>query len=93
MTDNSGSQIQLPFRTHGAADLASEGCATLTSTSSPFANRPSVTEIKGWREYASLGAFHWERHRTVIKELYIDKGKRLKDVAEIMKRDHGFDAT
>lgn len=93
MPSHSSSRIQLPLRSQGAADLASEERATLASTDSPFVNRPRVTEIKGWREYESLGTFQWERHRATIKELYIDKGKRLKDVTDIMKRDYGFNAT
>lgn len=83
----------LLFCSQGAADLASEGCATSTSTGSPFVHRPGVTEIKGWRDYASMDASQWERHRATIKELYIDKGKTLKDVTEIMHRDYGFNAT
>lgn len=85
-------QIQLSLRSQGATDLASMERATITSKG-PFMNRPQVTEIKGWREYESLGAIQWERHRATIKELYIDEGKRLKDVADIMKQDYGFNAT
>lgn len=85
-------QIQLPLRSQEATDPASMECATITSKG-PFVNRPRVTEIKGWREYESLGAVQWERHRETIKELYIDEGKRLKDVADIMKQEYGFNAT
>lgn len=92
MPSHGNVQIQLPLRSQGATDLASKGCATLASKGS-FVNRPRITEIKGWKEYESPGSFNWERHRATIKELYIDEGKRLKDVADIMKRDYAFNAT
>lgn len=84
--------MQLPLRSQGATDLASRESATLASKD-PFVDRPRVTEIKGWREYESLGALQWEKHRATIKELYIDEGKRLKDVADIMRQDYAFNAT
>jgi hypothetical protein len=93
MPSDSNSQMHIPLRNQGAVDSTTEERATLASTDSLFLNPPRVTEIKGWREYESLGALQWEKHRAIIKELYINKGKRLKDVIEIMKRDHGFNAT
>lgn len=35
----------------------------------------------------------WEGHKTVIKKLYIDDGKPLREVIKIMETDHGFPAT
>lgn len=35
----------------------------------------------------------WETHKDTIKALYIDQGRSLKEVMEIMKRDYGFEAS
>lgn len=35
----------------------------------------------------------WETHKDTIKMLYIDQGRSLKEVVEIMKRDYGFEAS
>lgn len=35
----------------------------------------------------------WERHRTVITQLYDSQNRTLKQVIEIMERDHDFHAT
>ena len=35
----------------------------------------------------------WETHRPMIKGLYLDEDKRLKDVMTIMQRDYGIKAT
>ncbi|TLS30999.1 hypothetical protein PpBr36_02625 [Pyricularia pennisetigena] len=33
---------------------------------------------------------NWEQHRSTIKRLYIDEGRKLNDIVEIMKREHDF---
>ncbi|KAJ0121992.1 hypothetical protein J7T55_002503 [Diaporthe amygdali] len=35
----------------------------------------------------------WEAHKTTIKTLYIDEGRSLKDVREIMKSKYGFEGS
>ena len=35
----------------------------------------------------------WDRHRPLIAQLYIEQGKPLKEVVDILERDHGFKAT
>jgi hypothetical protein len=35
----------------------------------------------------------WERHRPLIKRLYVDEGMKLKDVVAIMTSQHGYNAT
>jgi hypothetical protein len=35
----------------------------------------------------------WATHRLTITRLYVDEGKTLPEVMEIMKRDHSFLAT
>ncbi|KAK7943654.1 uncharacterized protein PG986_012767 [Apiospora aurea] len=35
----------------------------------------------------------WDRHRPLISHLYIEEGKPLKEVIDILERDHGFKAT
>ncbi|CZR65656.1 uncharacterized protein PAC_15556 [Phialocephala subalpina] len=36
---------------------------------------------------------HWERHRPVIKRLFLDENKKLKEVAQIMATQYGHFAT
>jgi hypothetical protein len=35
----------------------------------------------------------WERHRPLIKSLYVDEKKKLMDVVSIMSSQHGHNAT
>lgn len=35
----------------------------------------------------------WEAHKATIKFLYIDEGRSLKEVMEIMKSKYGFEAS
>ncbi|CZR64437.1 uncharacterized protein PAC_14335 [Phialocephala subalpina] len=35
----------------------------------------------------------WERHRSIIKRLYVDENKKLKELAAIMVSQHGHNAT
>ncbi|KAK7703466.1 hypothetical protein SLS64_009136 [Diaporthe eres] len=35
----------------------------------------------------------WEAHKATIRRLYIDEGRSLKEVVEIMKTKHGFEAS
>lgn len=35
----------------------------------------------------------WATHKPMIKKLYVDEGRTLHDVMEIMKRDFGFDVS
>lgn len=37
--------------------------------------------------------YDWSKHMPVIKRLYIDEDKTLKEVLEIMQREHNFIAT
>ncbi|KAK2609745.1 hypothetical protein N8I77_003232 [Diaporthe amygdali] len=58
-----------------------------TSTSTPSAATSLGDGSKG------PGTHDWSRHRPTIKRLYIDERKPLKEVMEIMARDHGFMAS
>ncbi|KAE8448607.1 hypothetical protein EG329_009032 [Mollisiaceae sp. DMI_Dod_QoI] len=42
--------------------------------------------------YSTPTRADWEHHRQLIKQLYVDENKKLKDVIEIMEQ-HGFKAT
>jgi hypothetical protein len=35
----------------------------------------------------------WEAHKEIISQLYWDQDKTLKEVMEVMRQDHGFNAT
>lgn len=35
----------------------------------------------------------WDKHKSHIIQLYIERGKKLEDVANIMTRDHNFTAS
>lgn len=35
----------------------------------------------------------WEAHKPIIKALYLDQGRSLKEVMEIMKSNHGLEAS
>lgn len=35
----------------------------------------------------------WEAHKATIRRLYIDEGRSLKEVVEIMKTKYGFEAS
>lgn len=35
----------------------------------------------------------WATHKPMIKKLYVDEGRTLHDVMEIMKKDFGFDVS
>ena len=35
----------------------------------------------------------WEGHKDLLQRLYIDEGKRLKDVMELMEKEHKFFAS
>lgn len=35
----------------------------------------------------------WEAHKATIRRLYIDEGRSLKEVVEIMKVKYGFEAS
>lgn len=35
----------------------------------------------------------WIAHHSTIKKLYLDKGRTLKEVMRIMKKEHGLNAT
>lgn len=35
----------------------------------------------------------WEGHKAIIKALYMDEGRSLKEVMEIMKSNHGLEGS
>ncbi|KAK9417632.1 putative Clr5 domain-containing protein [Seiridium unicorne] len=51
----------------------------------------SASSITPQRQWARLE--DWEPHKEKISSLYWDEDRPLKEVAEIMRRDHGFHAT
>lgn len=61
----------------------------LGSMDAPVAAPPKTTAVqrRGKRDSA------WEAHKATIKVLYIDEGRSLKEVVEIMKNKHGFEAS
>lgn len=93
MPHHNSPHAQLPLRSLRTTEPILEDFATSATISYLPANRSVPTVVKGWKDYASQGAQQWERHRDIIKSLYIDERKGLKDVMEIMKLDHGFVAT
>lgn len=53
--------------------------------------KPSkVFAVKGRDRCSGPGPAEWDRHKDQIKFLY--QGMILKDVAKIMREEHGFDA-
>lgn len=48
---------------------------------------PAAIQRRGKRD--SL----WEAHKATIKVLYIDEGRSLKEVVEIMRDKYGFEAS
>ncbi|KAK8044618.1 hypothetical protein PG993_004642 [Apiospora rasikravindrae] len=63
--------------------------------------KPSTTKLvvglsaMAWRESRGQWASQadWDRHRPLISHLYIEEGKPLKEVMDILEKDHGFKAT
>ena len=35
----------------------------------------------------------WDSHKATLKALYIDENRSLKEIMEIMKSEHGFEAS
>jgi uncharacterized tellurite resistance protein B-like protein len=40
-----------------------------------------------------ISSLEWERHRELIKKLYIVEGRTLRDVIGILRAEHDFQAT
>ncbi|KAL8382221.1 hypothetical protein RB595_006145 [Gaeumannomyces hyphopodioides] len=54
---------------------------------------PSPTErLDPGIKKRALRRENWEIHRATIKRLYIDEGKKLNDIVEIMRQDYDFTA-
>lgn len=53
---------------------------------------PSAKEPKP-RQKSWASASEWEKHRELISRLFWDENRPLREVVEIMSRDHGFNAT
>ncbi|KAK8037181.1 hypothetical protein PG991_000527 [Apiospora marii] len=51
-------------------------------------NKPPSLSQKAW-----ASAQEWESHRETITRLFWDENRPLREVVEIMSRDHGFNAT
>lgn len=47
----------------------------------------------GGSRRSRYGTLDWEKHKSPIKKLYMDENKSLKDTMEIMKEEHGFEAS
>lgn len=50
--------------------------------------KPPSMSPKAW-----ASAQEWESHRETITRLFWDENRPLREVVEIMSRDHGFNAT
>ncbi|MCJ1384778.1 hypothetical protein MMC17_007896 [Xylographa soralifera] len=62
----------------------------LSNESPPSADQ----SIKGRRAGRQrLQSWHWEKHRNAIKRLYVDEDKTLAATRQVMKDEHGFDAS
>ncbi|KAK7973072.1 hypothetical protein PG996_007300 [Apiospora saccharicola] len=51
-------------------------------------NKPPSLSHKAW-----ASAQEWESHREIITRLFWDENRPLREVVEIMSREHGFNAT
>lgn len=59
------------------------------SMDAPMAAPPQTSAVQRRGKRDSV----WEAHKATIKVLYIDEGRSLKEVVEIMKNKHGFEAS
>ncbi len=70
----------------------SGGAVFVTTVADQPAGQLGPTDVRAWKP--QLAARHdWEGHRATIKRLYIDDGRPLKEVIDLMRRDFGFEAT
>lgn len=61
--------------------------------SSPEADLLLGTSAKTPKAGRTPSRYDWSKHRPTIKRLYIDEDKTLKEMLEIMQREHNFIAT
>jgi hypothetical protein len=59
----------------------------------PYASASTADPMVVAPSKATPTAVDWERHRLLIKCLYVDEGMKLKDVVAIMASQHGHNAT
>lgn len=71
-------QYPSPASSHGTHEASSTSTTTSTQGSAP-GRCPS--------------RYDWSKHMSAIKRLYIDEDKPLKEVMEIMQKEHNFIAT
>ncbi|KAL1880054.1 hypothetical protein Daus18300_001417 [Diaporthe australafricana] len=57
------------------------------------AQKPIVESQYPKRARGFSSEAEWADHQPLIKKLYVDEGRTLQDVMEIMKRDHNFNAS
>lgn len=55
--------------------------------------KPTMESRYPERARGFSSAVQWAEHQPIIKKLYVDEGRTLQDVMEIMKREYDFDAT
>jgi len=60
---------------------------------SPFAPSPNTNQAVAASSRRTPTAEDWERHRLLVKRLYVDERMKLKDVAAMMASQHGHNAT
>ncbi|KAH8773162.1 hypothetical protein F5882DRAFT_172437 [Hyaloscypha sp. PMI_1271] len=59
----------------------------------PYASASTVDLMLVAPSKVTPTAVDWERHRLVIKRLYVDEGMKLKEVVAIMASQHGHNAS
>jgi Clr5 domain len=59
----------------------------------PYASASTADLVVVAPSKATPTSEDWERHRPLIKRLYVDEGMKLKDVVAIMTSQHGYNAT
>ncbi|KAF3763830.1 hypothetical protein M406DRAFT_109056 [Cryphonectria parasitica EP155] len=79
--DNASSATTIP-RTAAAAGAATTAAAL-----------PARSAAKGVKTGRTPSRYDWSKYMTTIKRLYIDEDKTLREVLEIMEREHNFIAT
>ncbi|KAL8408350.1 hypothetical protein RB594_006959 [Gaeumannomyces avenae] len=91
--------IQAYIRPYGKMQVRPKITVTSDGHLSPEPRRkgkspsPSPTErLDPGTKKRAMRRENWEIHRATIKRLYIDEGKKLNDIVEIMRRDYDFTA-
>jgi hypothetical protein len=59
----------------------------------PYASASSAGQLVVASSRFTPTAADWERHRPIIKHLYVNEKKKLKEVVDIMASQHGHHAT